>query len=823
MTLRNLLRFASMRSSVGRAALLALLFVPSVASAEPAAVRLVRRVEPFVRPHPMADRSGRIPITVRLPDGVAAETLGLREVAPGVGAARLSPLALETFASEHPSLPLFAGPGVRPQLDRVAKWLGTEDYRAALPEGTGLGAGVVVGVVDTGIDVTHPAFRSEDGRTRIKWLLTWGDPQGIHPELEAAYGCTDLAQAPCAVYSAEDIDAMLSNQRAIPDDVKDFAGHGTHVAGIAAGNGRSLAGEGTKFAGVAPEASLVVVSPSPGGGFEDDLVLRGTRFIFDRASEENMPAVVNLSLGGDFGPHDGTSPLEAGLAALVGDNQPGRAIVVASGNSGGLYDLGDETAAGIYTEVRVTEHGPVRAPIVVPGASNGDVFVWIHYGEADVVSVGLEAPDGTWITPVPPGDDEGYDDGEGTTGAVVNDEPGRSSITEDSNGAVAVWSGTWEEGGEFAVLLEGHGDVQMWITASGDAAENGAYFRSGKRSGTINTPASHPRLLGVGCTLNRHQWVPVGSPLIAISAFGPDDDGDIQDDSLCYFSAGGPTPLGVMKPEIVAPGAFVASAMSEEADPRTHSGGMFDGPSCPDDTKCYVVGDHYALAVGTSMSAPVVAGAVAVLFEQDPSLTQALVTDVLQASARKPEGRTGSGVLMGAGAVDLRHALQVLAEEQPSSEPPDLGQSYWVLGAASARPDPSWLVEGLVQLRRADGSVASGLDGSLLRVEVEGGLYARPLVKSRHGTFSFALSAPYATGGTKMRVRVLYDGQQIGDEMVLPIGVDALATGPFRVDGGCNCMTASSSSSGGAFALLVPLAAWARRRRPRQRARAASR
>lgn len=802
-----------MRFSLGRALLLCLFLAPAVASAEPAALRLVRRVEPFVRPHPMADANGRIPVSVRVPAGMTAQSFGMREVAPGVGAIRLSPLELETFAAAHPALPIFAGPSIRPQLDRVAKWLGTEDLRASLPEGTGRGRGVVVGVVDTGIDVTHPAFRTEDGRTRIQWLITWGDPRGVHPELEAAYGCTDLSQAPCAIYSSEDIDAMLSNQRPIPDDVRDFAGHGTHVAGIAGGSGRTLAGEGTKFAGVAPEASLVIASPSPGGGFADDVVLRGTRFIFDRAEELGMPAVVNLSLGGDFGPHDGTSPLEAGLAALVGDDKPGRAITVASGNSGGLYDLGDETAAGIYTQVRVSEHGPVRAPIVVPGASSGEVFVWIHYGNEDAVSVGLEAPDGTWITPVPPGDDEGYDDGEGTTGAVVNDEPGRSSITEDSNGAVLVWSGEWEEGGEFAVLLEGHGQAEMWITASGDAAKNGAYFRNAKRQGTINTPASHPRLLGVGCTLNRHQWVPVGSPLIAISAFGPDEEDDIIDDSLCYFSAGGPTPLGVMKPEIVAPGAFVASAMSEEADPRTHSGGIFDGPSCPEDSTCYVVGDRYALAVGTSMSAPVVAGAIAVLFEQAPGLTQALVTDVLQASARKPQGKVASGALMGAGAVDLRHALQVLAEEQPSSEPPDIGQSYWVLGAASARPDPSWLVEGLVQLRRADGAIASGLDGSLLRLDVEGGLTARPLVKERHGTFSFAVAAPFGTGGTKMRVRVLYDGQLIGEEMVLPIGVDALATGPYSLDGGCNCRAVSSSSGGGAAIWLTPFAAFLLRRR----------
>ena len=164
-------------------------------SADPPAVRLVRRLEPYVRAHPMADEVGRVPVTVVLPKGESAAAHGLFEVAPGVGSIRLSPLELDTYAAQHPSLPLFVGPGTRPQLDRVAQWLGTEDMRAGLPPDAGRGRGVVVGIVDTGVDVTHPAFRDASGKSRIRWLITWGNPQGLHPELEAAYGCTDLSQA----------------------------------------------------------------------------------------------------------------------------------------------------------------------------------------------------------------------------------------------------------------------------------------------------------------------------------------------------------------------------------------------------------------------------------------------------------------------------------------------------------------------------------------------------------------------------------------------------------------------------------------------------
>src|SRR6185436_5615165 len=127
------------------------------------------------------------------------------------------------------------------------------------------------------------------------------------------------------------------------------------------------------------------------------------------------------------------------------------------------------------------------------------------------------------------------------------------------------------------------------------------------------------------------------------------------------FSSAGPTPAGLLKPEISAPGGFVVGAMSAEADPRVSKSGLFDPSGCPDDNPCYVVDEYHAVAAGTSMSAPHVTGAVALLFELELSLaatyptcppvplpqppgchaplTQARVTEILQAGARKPSGK----------------------------------------------------------------------------------------------------------------------------------------------------------------------------------------
>src|SRR6185503_18468917 len=106
-------------------------------------------------------------------------------------------------------------------------------------------------------------------------------------------------------------------------------GHGTHVLGIAGGDGSATGGgvPAYTYAGMAPKADLVVVKTD----MSDTGVLDGVAYVMNRATALGKPAVVNLSLGTLYGPKDGTSPFEAGIAALTG---PGRVIVVAAGNDG---------------------------------------------------------------------------------------------------------------------------------------------------------------------------------------------------------------------------------------------------------------------------------------------------------------------------------------------------------------------------------------------------------------------------------------------------------------------------------------------------------
>nr|WP_240808105.1 S8 family serine peptidase [Polyangium spumosum] len=776
------------------------------AHAEGAPARsLVRLLRKPTKVHPLADDSGRIAVSVALPQGVDARSLGLLPVAEGVGAIRLAPDEVDTFAAAHPDLALSVSPPLQPLLDVSGSWTRIGAFRQAT--GLGTGKGVVVGIIDTGLDVAHPDFRTADGKSRVAWMLQAGrKPAGLHPEVEEKFGCTESKQWTCAIFSNADLDAMMSGQSelALP---RDAGGHGTHVASIAAGNGGLMSGKPPVYVGVAPEATLVIASPPATEGFRDTDLLNAARFIFAVGESLGLPTVVNLSVGGDFGPHDGTSVIEKGLAELVGDDKPGRAIVAAAGNSGTLYGSGERGPFGIHTEVRVTEGAEVRVPIATPKSKDGNGYVWITFRPGDEVSVGLEAPGGeSWIGLVDPGDERGYTGENDTTAAVVNRlVNGKTPLTAETNSAVVAFSGAWDEG-TFTIRLSGHGDAHLWVTGQGDVSSSkssGLFFEKAVRQGTISIPASHPNLLAVGCTLNRVVWDPLTTEPIELAKVG----GEINPlpDGQCYFSAAGPTPFGVAKPEISAPGGFVAAAMSRDADPRTSPGGLFDGSECPKGEPCYVVDETHAITAGTSMSAPHVAGAIALLFELDQqkngkvTLTQARVTELLQAGARWPTGTVRHETQLGVGALDLEGARRAFEEEGASSGPPSVEKSWWVLSSAYARPDETWPVWGTVELRREDGEIASGIAGTELELSVTGGVVVQPITKVRHGLFRFAVAGERGRQGSKMIVDVRYAGRSIESPRELAIGEDLWRSNGLldATSGGCAWSEAEKTSSRG--------------------------
>ena len=807
--------------------------VPASALAQGWGARLVRTLDRVGRADVLADSSGKIAVSAVLPAGVSAHAVGLAPFGGGTASMRMTPAQVIALGEQHPDLDLVVGPPLRPLLNIAKKWTRTDVLR----KDTGLdGTGVAVGVIDTGIDILHPDFRKADGTTRIKWLLQTGAPSsGKHQALEDEY-CKSHGTI-CAIFDEADINELLV--KGLTGGTYDATGHGTHVASIAAGNGGPSVTKTVRYEGVAPGADLLIGSLE---SFADDDVSAAARFIFDRADAikeqlavDTYPCVLNVSLGSDYGAHDGSDILDRRLAALVGDDKPGRAIVVAAGNSGGLYQFeGEDAPWGIHTEATVYPTADVRVPMYAPESKAGRAFVWVTFQPGDDVSIGLEGPGGTtWVDQVAPGHEDSYEDEPNTAGIVNNLFKPGASFVPVTNGAVVVFAGAWAEHSEFAIRLSGRGHAQLWVTSTGDLSQSvGMLFKRAIRQGTINVPASSPSLLAVGCTLNRLTWPTVNGlgKAIELPEFGGDLEPEL--DSVCYFSSAGPTPGGLPKPEIVAPGAFVAAAMASTADPRKIAGSLFDQPGCPEGVpNCYLADERHAIAAGTSMSSPHVAGAIALLFQKEMalaetlarpfSLTQAKVTAVLQAGAQYPEGKVHNEVQLGPGELDMIGAVRALEDESGQSQEPDVAKSWYVLSSGYARPDAAWPVWGTVELRLPDGETPLALDGTFLTLDVQNGVVLQPLRKIRNGLFRFSVAGELGSSGRELVVDVRYKDRSLGVKS-LPIGNDVWTQHePLDAVGSCALAAAPTPTSPArapiawALATLAALTIERRRRRTR--------
>ena len=172
------------------------------------------------------------------------------------------------------------------------------------------GKNVLVGVLDTGIDWKHPDFRDIDDNTKSRIYSIWDmslTPTGDEKSPEGFnYGVE---------YTRQMIEDELDGT---PTDFvreKDDEGHGTHVAGTAAGNGAGLPSRRHK--GFAPDAELVIVKGEVNGGFSSANVINALKYFELIAKKLGKPIVVNMSLGGHSSSHDGTSSQEIALNEFV--------------------------------------------------------------------------------------------------------------------------------------------------------------------------------------------------------------------------------------------------------------------------------------------------------------------------------------------------------------------------------------------------------------------------------------------------------------------------------------------------------------------------
>lgn len=470
------------------------------------------------------------------------------------------------------------------------------------------GRGVLLAVLDSGITWDLEVFRKADGSTRIRYL--W-DQTVSEETASMRYGKMPDGFSLGTEYTAEEINAALQmhaldRYRRIPS--RDLSGHGTAVAGIAAG--KSADG---LYTGAAPEAELIVVKlglPGNSGGVEEGFprtteILRGVTYALRKARQLNMPLVINLSFGNSYGSHDGSSLLERFLdnASEIGKT----VICVGSGNEGATRG---HFAGNITRDSRVEL-------AVGNYERNLNIQLWKNY--SDVFRIRLQAPGGEEAelsTNIQGGK---YTlELEQTRILVYLGEPLPYAVAQEIYLDMIPAEGSYINAGIWTIRLEPvvtvTGQYYLYLPAGNGRGDSTGFYRSTPQV-TLTVPSTAAKVITVGA------YDPVYDTYADFSGRGYADS----------TRTIGVAAAGLTKPDLVAPGVNIQA---------------------PD------VYGTFTPTTGTSFATPIVSGAAALLMEwgivrgNDPFLYGEKIKAYLRKGARPlrgemeyPNDRVGYGRL----------------------------------------------------------------------------------------------------------------------------------------------------------------------------------
>jgi subtilisin family serine protease len=566
-----------------------------------------------------AEAEPAIPVLAEVEPGAAgslADTGLLVQSSIGRVVTGFIPVSRLPDLAEHPEVVrVESSRPLEQELDVACVDTGVDLARDAVPPGNG--AGVIVGIIDSGIDYTHPAFLRPDGTTRI--LAIWDQALNRRPDERHPSGRDYGVE-----YTSADIDAALAEadpfSKVRHRDSQNAHYHGTHVAGIAAGSGSDGASPpDDRFRGVAPDADIVVVANNSRRTTSDpaDQAALGSSmntidalaYILEIASSRQQPVVINQSQGDNLGPHDGTSLLEVALDEAVGE--PGVCIVKSAGNAAG---------SDCHAEGNVAPEETETLTLRVPPQKRLDIIdIW--YSGAASFEARVGGPGAALTEAVAVGERQTFSGPNGDRIVVDHRDNDRA------NGDKRIY-----------VELRGGPDNQVtpgvWTVELRNVSANQGEFHAWIQRHTLVSRFQPPHV-SQEFTLS----VPgTARDIITVANYGlrsPLSGARARSSSI------GPTRDGRPAPTIAAPGSEVFSAAA------------------------YETADRYVAMSGTSMSAPHVAGVIALLLQADPGLTQQRVRDVLVATARS-DAQTGGcpNTFWGSGKLDARAAVEAVRPER---------------------------------------------------------------------------------------------------------------------------------------------------------------
>lgn len=515
------------------------------------------------------------------------------------------------------------------------------------------GQGVIVGIIDTGIEYRSLNFRKPDGSTRLLSLwdqtltATTGEsapgpitiPLGTDPShptrpVNLQYG---------VAYTDSQINAYLTNDSATPNiRHEDDDGHGSHVSGIAAGSGvqRGRCHGTYTYVGVAPMADLIVVrlwgltegdskKPLP-PGLAGSTKIDAIMYILNEAKKRGKPVVMNLSLGLFTADLTGTGGDSLSMDALLKANTAGFALVFGAGNDA-------DSRFHARATVPAGPAASLKLPFKIAGSDKRGRQLVTRYTGSNL-RVRLSSDEGTtgWVSstdptitfPRPANPDK------------INGDGGSVDLTNTTNEIYVVISpppkgsnvkGTWTLEFNSSTPVTTQVDA-FWQNSSWHDEVNPAHFTEHQSPQATLTEAAATR------------------EVIAVGAYAVSNGG------LAGFSSRGDTAGPRQKPEITAPGVSIVS---------TDSG---DYRGCCNWLCCRCC--FYKNLDGTSMAAPHVTGAVALMLQRNNALPHTQITDILMTTARPVATSDADDKLgWGRGKLDVKAAVDKAQATAPVAPP----------------------------------------------------------------------------------------------------------------------------------------------------------
>lgn len=495
------------------------------------------------------------------------------------------------------------------------------------------GKGVIVAVVDSGIDWRHPDFVREDGSSRILYLYdlfdtSWKDSGGAVGSRPPAMFDSVSGEPTGTLYTNDQINRALTWTKlggTADSDVRSYdeLGHGTGCAGMAAGNGLATANgvPAKTYMGLAPDADLIIVKgmrPKE----THSLMNESVKWVVDTATSLGRPCVVNLSYGHQFGPHDGTDPDDKFVDQLCGPGKPGIAICVAGGN---------EREEVFHAGGRF---GPKR-----PGQGDASNNWYTEYTvlTKDAVIEGFFDPRDNWRLDV---DAEApvfeSSDGQKFDSLLMHKGTVKD---EDLPTKPVLWVATDEPWFYMSSKTLPVGKYKLTVSALDENVVNGRFdyyiplvdeakFGRGYEARfMLGTPALSENVISVGAYDDLSEWTNVG---------GTTTRYNLADGEISSYSCPGYRRDGLIKPDVAAAGTFLISSLSR----------LKDGAYCEMGnnyrSNLDITQDGYHLAwSGTSVACPYVAGVVALMFEKNPNLDCAQIKKIIQKTAKSDDTTGG--------------------------------------------------------------------------------------------------------------------------------------------------------------------------------------